>query len=52
MKQTIENTIQSGLGRIMEIKSKIVASKPKNFCKAEVYETWDNIFAPDKEENC
>lgn len=42
-------TIQSGIERIEEIKDKITNSKNRKFCRAEVYETWDNIFKTDEE---
>ncbi|MCL5410756.1 MAG: hypothetical protein M1324_02775 [Patescibacteria group bacterium] len=41
--KTKNTTIESGTCRIEEIKSTISSLKPQ-VCKAEVYETWDNIF--------
>ena len=43
------STIENGTDRIMEIKKKINTCKSPQFCKAEVYETWDNIFDPGDE---
>jgi hypothetical protein len=39
---------ESGTCRIEEIKSTISSLKPQ-VCKAEVYETWDNIFETENE---
>ncbi len=48
-KTKIKNTtIESGICRIEEIKSTISSLKPQ-VCKAEVYETWDNIFETETE---
>lgn len=42
-----QNNTDLGLERIEEIKSSICSSKPQT-CKAEVYETWDNVFLPEE----
>lgn len=46
---TKTTSIDAGIDRIDEIKKKISSSKPNQFCKAEVYETWDNIFESENE---
>jgi hypothetical protein len=38
-----KTNIDSGMSRIEQIKSAISSFKPKT-CKAEVYDTWDNLF--------
>jgi len=44
--KNLTDTANSGCGRIEEIKS-VIASFKQQTCKAEVYETWDNIFNPE-----
>lgn len=44
--KNLTDTADTACGRIEEIKSAITSFKPQT-CKAEVYETWDNIFDPE-----
>lgn len=41
--QTSKTNIENGVNRIEQIKSAISSFKPQT-CKAEVYDTWDNLF--------
>lgn len=41
---TEEEVIKTGQDRIAQIKSEIATDSTSNVSKAEVYETWDNIF--------
>lgn len=43
-------TMQSGIERIEEIKNKITSFKNRRFSRAEVYETWENMFEPEEVE--
>lgn len=51
MTAKIQNTIESGVERIEEIKKNICACKPTQTCKAEVYEMWNDIFDPNEEDS-
>lgn len=44
--KTSKINIDTGTGRIEEIKS-VISSFKSQTCKAEVYDTWDNIFEPE-----
>ncbi len=48
MKTKIQNSLENGIDRIDQIKKEISQYKTQ-VCKAEVYETWDNIFEPEEQ---
>ena len=47
MKNKNKSDVISFANQIEEIKSRISGSQP-SYCKAEVYETWQNIFQEDE----